>query len=249
MHAKLLIGLIGLTAAMLLTACSTQQPSKAESHAISRVHIEQASDGRFMLCMDCPRPTPKTAQPSNLMLEKPSHSTRIITSANDNNKTTMRKDDNTITPAGPLLIVQFKYDETGLRPSELQVLHQFAADEWPALAERGRVELKVAGFTDDIGPQEYNNELAYQRAIAVCETLRNLGVDARFEVIGQGRCCYKGDNETPDGRAMNRRVELSVSAITPATPSSPASSPGDSSSPFSSNHTTPKGGTNEDTRS
>jgi flagellar motor protein MotB len=127
-------------------------------------------------------------------------------------------------------------------------LHRFANDEWPALAERGRIELKVAGFTDDIGPQEYNNDLAYQRAIAVCEALRNLGVDARFEVIGQGRCCYKGDNETADGRALNRRVELSVSAITPATPSTPASSSGDFS-PFSSNHTTPKGGTNEDTRS
>lgn len=70
--------------------------------------------------------------------------------------------------------------------------------------------LKVNGHTDGIGTDQYNLDLSRRRAAAVKDALvRRYGVDAaRLATQGFGRAQPKDTNETLEGRARNRRVEL-----------------------------------------
>ena len=71
-------------------------------------------------------------------------------------------------------------------------------------------KLKVNGHTDGIGTDQYNLDLSRRRAAAVKDALvRRYGIDAaRLATQGFGRSQPKDTNETLEGRARNRRVEL-----------------------------------------
>lgn len=71
------------------------------------------------------------------------------------------------------------------------------------------VNVSVEGHTDYIGTEAYNQGLSVRRANAVREYLVRYGVDAdRLEIKGFGKSMPIADNETAEGRAQNRRVEL-----------------------------------------
>ena len=74
--------------------------------------------------------------------------------------------------------------------------------------------LEVAGFTDSVGSDAYNQELSEKRAHSVASYLRQRQIpDSRLRVIGYGERYPVAPNETEAGRSKNRRVELT---ITPA---------------------------------
>ncbi|MCL2485741.1 MAG: autotransporter domain-containing protein, partial [Endomicrobia bacterium] len=87
-----------------------------------------------------------------------------------------------------------------------------------AVAGLGRVlkemeygKISVEGHTDDIGTLEYNEELSMRRANTVYEGLKELGIDAeKMEKVGHGKIRPIATNETEEGRALNRRVEIVV---------------------------------------
>jgi outer membrane protein OmpA-like peptidoglycan-associated protein len=70
--------------------------------------------------------------------------------------------------------------------------------------------LTVEGHTDGIGSDEANLLLSQRRAAAVCKALgeRYQIVPTRLEPSGFGETRPKATNETLEGRAQNRRVEL-----------------------------------------
>ena len=70
---------------------------------------------------------------------------------------------------------------------------------------------EVGGYTDDAGDAEYNLQLSASRAAAVRDYLLSLGIaKSRLRVRGYGEASPRADNTTPEGRAMNRRVELKI---------------------------------------
>ena len=75
-----------------------------------------------------------------------------------------------------------------------------------------QVHVTVAGYTDGIGGDEYNQKLSERRAQIVYSYLTSHGIDAsRLEgPIGHGKNDPIGDNSTDAGRAQNRRTELQV---------------------------------------
>jgi outer membrane protein OmpA-like peptidoglycan-associated protein len=80
--------------------------------------------------------------------------------------------------------------------------------------ERTR-EVRVEGFTDSTGTNEVNEPLSQQRAEAVRTYLVSCGVDAsRIRSIGLGASERIGDEATPDGRAANRRVRITIEPST-----------------------------------
>ena len=88
-------------------------------------------------------------------------------------------------------------------------------------AEGRRGTITVNGFTDSDGPQDHNLALSRERADAVAAVLRN-GLDGRGIVVvaqGYGETRFKADNATEAGKALNRRVEITVPGG-PGTPSS-----------------------------
>jgi OOP family OmpA-OmpF porin len=71
------------------------------------------------------------------------------------------------------------------------------------------VRLKVSGHTDSIGTEAYNEGLSERRARAVRDYLVSKGIDKdRVSAQGFGKSQPIASNDSSDGRARNRRVEL-----------------------------------------
>jgi outer membrane protein OmpA-like peptidoglycan-associated protein len=70
-------------------------------------------------------------------------------------------------------------------------------------------KVEVAGHTDDEGPRYVNRELSEDRARAVADFLARHGVSPRrLEAVGYGEEHPVASNESPVGRARNRRIEF-----------------------------------------
>ena len=77
--------------------------------------------------------------------------------------------------------------------------------------ERPNGKVEVAGHTDAVGDERFNQQLSEQRAEAVKEYLVRQGVAAdRFTVVGYGESAPRASNDTVEGRRLNRRVEIRV---------------------------------------
>lgn len=79
------------------------------------------------------------------------------------------------------------------------------------------LRLEVAGNTDDLGTDDYNQRLSYARAREVVNYLSKKGIaESRFITKGLGKTNFIAINQNPDGsdnpegRALNRRVDLKV---------------------------------------
>jgi len=80
------------------------------------------------------------------------------------------------------------------------------------LKERKDLKLEVVGYTDDRGGESANQRLSQQRAEAVERVLvakSSLSED-RIEAKGMGEADPVASNDTAEGRAQNRRVELRI---------------------------------------
>jgi OOP family OmpA-OmpF porin len=83
----------------------------------------------------------------------------------------------------------------------------------------GRVERTaetiVVGHTDSTGPEEYNQALSERRAQAVADYLKNKTKiqDPDIEVVGMGEHKPIASNDTREGRALNRRVNIRFEGV------------------------------------
>jgi outer membrane protein OmpA-like peptidoglycan-associated protein len=83
------------------------------------------------------------------------------------------------------------------------------------LEEFDKTIVVVAGHTDSTGSSSMNLQLSQQRANAVADYLRSRKVNpARIDAVGFGEDYPIAENETPEGRELNRRVELTLQPIT-----------------------------------
>jgi outer membrane protein OmpA-like peptidoglycan-associated protein len=108
-----------------------------------------------------------------------------------------------ITMSGSLL---FPTGQSELTPIARQNLDRVA----DAIAQQpSNTPVSVEGYTDAQGSTEQNQRLSQKRAQAVADHLISRGVDKqRVSVAGRGEAAPVADNDTVDGRANNRRVEI-----------------------------------------
>jgi outer membrane protein OmpA-like peptidoglycan-associated protein len=72
----------------------------------------------------------------------------------------------------------------------------------------------VYGHTDSTGADQYNMDLSQRRADAVSRYLISRGVSsARLQAKGMGESYPVADNNTAEGRAKNRRVEVKITPV------------------------------------
>jgi outer membrane protein OmpA-like peptidoglycan-associated protein len=111
-------------------------------------------------------------------------------------------------PARPTVILQgvnFQSGRSVLTTSSYAVLDQVAA----SLVANPEIRIEIAGYTDSTGRAAMNLRLSMARAAAVRAYLARRGVSPmRMQARGFGASGYIAPNATPEGRAMNRRVEL-----------------------------------------
>jgi len=103
--------------------------------------------------------------------------------------------------------VNFDFDNATIRPDGKPILDQAAR----TLADERQVSVVVGGHTDAVGSDMYNQGLSERRAKSVKAYLIGQGIAAgRLDVRGYGESMPVADNDTDEGRAQNRRVELEV---------------------------------------
>jgi len=107
--------------------------------------------------------------------------------------------------------VTFAVDKSEINPQFYSVLDKVST----TLVEYDQTVIQIAGHTDSTGSHAYNMKLSEQRAQSVKSYLAGKGVPAqRMQTIGAGPDHPIADNSTPEGRAENRRVEITIVPVT-----------------------------------
>ncbi|NOQ51531.1 MAG: OmpA family protein [Desulfuromonadaceae bacterium] len=103
--------------------------------------------------------------------------------------------------------VSFDFNSANIKPTFRPPLDKIA----DILNRYPRTQIVVVGHTDTIGSEQYNQDLSNRRAIAVADFLVMRGVaSSRLGTEGRGELEPRASNDTEDGRALNRRVEVFV---------------------------------------
>ena len=110
--------------------------------------------------------------------------------------------------------VNFDFDKATLRPDAVAILNEAIE----ILKRYPDLKVEVAGHTDSIGSDAYNQKLSERRAKTVYDYLTSNGIDAGRLVgpngYGESRPIAPNTNpdgsDNPEGRAQNRRTELNV---------------------------------------
>jgi outer membrane protein OmpA-like peptidoglycan-associated protein len=101
--------------------------------------------------------------------------------------------------------ILFDVNSDQLRPESMNVIKEIAA----ALAQQANLKVRIEGHTDSTGDAAKNLDLSKRRAESVKSALVKLGIAAdRMTTDGLGQTKPSAPNDTPEGRAENRRVEF-----------------------------------------
>jgi outer membrane protein OmpA-like peptidoglycan-associated protein len=105
--------------------------------------------------------------------------------------------------------ILFDFNSSSLRSEARRTINDMSE----VFARYPDTTITVEGHTDAIGSNDYNQNLSEQRAEAVASYIRGQGVDrSRLISRGFGKTDPVATNDTPEGRQLNRRVEIHVKA-------------------------------------
>ncbi len=101
--------------------------------------------------------------------------------------------------------VLFDTDSDTLKPGGIETLHRVGE----FMRSNPSVNIRVEGYTDSTGTNDYNQALSQRRADAVARELRKSDVPSdRIDTVGRGEDAPVASNSTASGRQQNRRVEI-----------------------------------------
>lgn len=103
----------------------------------------------------------------------------------------------------------FDFNGTALKGQASENLGELAA----ILAKYPKDSLRVAGYTDHIGKEDYNQRLSSQRAESVRQFLQSSGVKNQMDAVGMGEVSGQGND--PRAVAHNRKVEIYIAVAPP----------------------------------
>jgi outer membrane protein OmpA-like peptidoglycan-associated protein len=104
--------------------------------------------------------------------------------------------------------INFDFNKDTIKPESEPVLKEIAQ----AMSDNPDWKLMIGGYTDNIGGDKYNLDLSQRRAAAVKRALvdRYHEDPNRLSSAGHGESSPVDTNDTLEGRARNRRVELTL---------------------------------------
>ena len=107
--------------------------------------------------------------------------------------------------------ITFATDSSNISSNFYGVLNSVAK----VINEFEKTYVDVTGHTDSTGAESYNMQLSVARANSVATYLKSQGVlPQRVYTHGMGEAQPIADNDTPAGRAQNRRVEIMLTPVT-----------------------------------
>ncbi len=111
--------------------------------------------------------------------------------------------------------VEFEFNSFELTRSARAYLTELAGQIVQQADPEGTGRLELRGFTDSVGAEAYNQTLSQTRAEVVREFLLGASMEMeqfmdRLDAVGYGEADPVASNDTEEGRARNRRVELHI---------------------------------------
>ena len=103
--------------------------------------------------------------------------------------------------------VEFDINKSNIKPAYFIILDYAVI----IMQKNPSLKLEVDGHTDNTGPMSYNKTLSENRAKAIMDYFINKGIESsRIVAKGLWSSQPAASNDTPEGRALNRRVELTT---------------------------------------
>lgn len=190
-----------------------QLPNHPRVVRLAIAQLQYGNSAPFQVCVGdaCPKPTNK--------------SLASATQRSNTEAVVMPADLPTIAPPLPkpaATLVQGEWSKPSVEASSKTVTIGFASGAamlTPAAREtldavapeaRNAETIEIRGRTDELGGAQLNEVLARNRALAVRDYLhqKKLPEQTLIRVSFKGACCYLAGNDTKEGRAANRRVEI-----------------------------------------
>ena len=106
--------------------------------------------------------------------------------------------------------ITFRSGSADLNPQFFKVLDGVAQ----VAKKYDKTIIEVAGHTDNVGGEDYNQQLSQRRAASVAQYLESRGVSGqRIMTAGGGENHPIASNSTEQGRGANRRVEVTLAPL------------------------------------
>ena len=104
----------------------------------------------------------------------------------------------------------FDTNSTDIKPAFHTTLDKLA----DVVVRYGKTTLTIVGHTDNVGSNQYNQQLSQRRALSVAQYFESKRVDpVRLATSGKGETQPVGSNASESGRQANRRVEIYVEPV------------------------------------
>jgi len=105
--------------------------------------------------------------------------------------------------------INFDYNKWDIKPQYYGLLDENIA----VLKKNPSVKVQIQGHTDSSGSEAYNQGLSEKRADSVMKYFISKGIDAgRLSMKGLGELAPIASNDTPEGRAKNRRIDIKITS-------------------------------------
>lgn len=112
-------------------------------------------------------------------------------------------------PVGTVVLanIEFDFGSAGVKAESMHYIEEIGA----AMAANSKMQIRIAGHTDDVGSEESNQKLSIERALSVKNELIKLGIDSgRIQTTGLGESKPIVPNDTEENRKRNRRTEFEI---------------------------------------
>jgi outer membrane protein OmpA-like peptidoglycan-associated protein len=104
----------------------------------------------------------------------------------------------------------FETNSTDIKPGFYSTMDKLA----DVVVRYGKTTLTVMGHTDNVGSDNFNQDLSLRRAHSVAHYFESKKVDAvRMAISGKGETQPVASNASESGRQQNRRVEIYVEPV------------------------------------
>ena len=180
----------------------------------SIAQLQYGHGAPFQVCVGntCPKPTRKSLATATHRLDSdtgamPADPPTIVAAPSLDLSATLIRAEGDKAPGGPrpkTVMITFASGAAVLTPAARKTLDAAAPDA------RAAEMIEIRGRTDELGAAQLNDVLARNRALAVRDYLhqKHLPEQTLIHVSFKGACCYVAGNDTAEGRAANRRVEI-----------------------------------------
>lgn len=108
------------------------------------------------------------------------------------------------------LRINFATDSAEITSEWIPLVQEFS----DFLQENPQVKVEIIGHTDNVGREDENLDLSVRRALSVKKSLQEDGIASeRLSFSGMGESAPVADNNTSEGRRLNRRIEVKLMGL------------------------------------